>query len=321
MLASRPEPLRRASTQAQRAARRFHADEPRQSYPRPGKKRIASGSSVSIELLASQPLQPPYLPRCLRTWQETSLVMARFFRFYTDTTIRTYEPPRRSGLPNIWKIVRRSGGAMANAMAPVTKANAMPRPPLDDETTLSGNIPLIGEDMGWFPVSFCPSTTSPTPPPSPPPSPPQGLRPWLGRGAREGSRYGWADVGWLHKPRWWLAERCSVPTRPRWTSGALTPHFPKFPHARPPGIPTTKRVTQPGMPAGCDALWPKPLGPEPWLGKSCSGGRCWELMRHRAGVLLFFESCRHGRVAPISKLTCFFSHRQSALTRIIVRSA
>lgn len=53
------------------------------------------------------------------------------------------------------------------------------------------------------------------------------------------------------------------------------------------------------MPAGCDALWPKPLGPEPWLGKSCSGGRCWELMRHRAGGLLFFESCRHGRVAPI----------------------
>lgn len=80
--------------------------------------------------------------------------MARFFRFYTDTTIRTYEPPRRSGLPNIWKIVRRLGGVMANAMAPVTKANAMPQPPLDDETTLSGNIPLIGEDMGWFSSFF-----------------------------------------------------------------------------------------------------------------------------------------------------------------------
>lgn len=154
VLASRPEPLRRASALAQRAARRSHADERRQSYPRPGKKKVASGSSVSIELLASQPLQPPYLPRRLRTWQETRLALARFFRFYTDTTIRTSEPPRRRGLPNIWKIVRRLCGVMANAMAPVTKANALPQPPLDDEATLSGNNPLIGEDMGWFSSFF-----------------------------------------------------------------------------------------------------------------------------------------------------------------------
>lgn len=90
----------------------------------------------------------------LRTGQETSLAMARLFRFYTDTTIRTYEPPRRSGLPSIWKTVRRLGGAMANAMAPVTKANAMRQPRLDDETALSGNIPPIGEDMGWFSSFF-----------------------------------------------------------------------------------------------------------------------------------------------------------------------
>lgn len=45
----------------------------------------------------------------------------------------------------------------------------------------------------------------------------------------------------------------SVPRTPRWTAG-LTPHFPNFPHARPLGIPAAKRATQPGMPAGCDAL-------------------------------------------------------------------
>lgn len=35
-----------------------------------------------------------------------------------------------------------------------SRTDAMPQPPLDDETTLSGNIPLIGEDMGWFSSFF-----------------------------------------------------------------------------------------------------------------------------------------------------------------------
>lgn len=75
-------------------------------------------------------------------------MMARCFRFYTDTTSRTNEPPRRSRPPSNWKNVRRLCGVMANALAPATKATAMPRPTLDRETFPHGNMALIDKDTG-----------------------------------------------------------------------------------------------------------------------------------------------------------------------------
>lgn len=115
-------------------------------FPEPGRKRVPSAYLwLSRCLLLDLYNLPPYLPRCLRTWQEASHVMARLFRFYTDTTIRANEPLCRSALPSIWKKIRGLCGAMANALTPASKANTMPRPTPDSET-----IPLIDEGTGWF---------------------------------------------------------------------------------------------------------------------------------------------------------------------------